>query len=262
MTTRTKGFIRPAAGLLAGVAMLAAAGCAQRADGSFVSIVDDAQVLTMSAEGLNETERRQLERVQRYAEMRVTGAAGGALTGALAGALLARDNPAAGVAIGVTAGAALGYLAGAYVANLNEQAEDRRDDLNTQLGAAKQAVAENKRAVADNRDIVSAQTRAIDDLNRRFRAGTVTKEQYAAQIEGLDTRMTIVDESLRAAENDVAAIERSAAAREKAGDTRGAQQLTAQKTALQSDVNRLQQEKLRLVEAVASIPPEVGGPSV
>lgn len=238
------------------------AGCAQRPDGSFVSIIDDADVMTMSDEGLNETERRQLDRLQRYAEMRVTGAAGGAVIGALAGALLFKDNRGAGAAGGAAAGAAIGYLAGAYVANLNSQAEDRRDDLNVQLAAARDAVAENKQAVRDNRTIVNAEVRRIDELNRGYRAGTVTRDQYAERIDTLDKKITIVDESLRAAENDVEALQKTADNRRAGGDTGGASKLESQKRALERDVARLQQERLRLVEAVASIPPEVGGPTV
>jgi hypothetical protein len=199
--TRRRGTGR----IFTALAMVAAfslqSGCATRPDGRTVTLIDDAQVLAMSDDGLNATEVRQLERAQRYAEMRVTGAAGGAVLGAFAGAFAFSDNAALGAAGGAAAGAALGYLAGAYVANLNEGAEDRRNDLNAQLAAARKAVDENEAAVRDNRSIVSAETRRIDDLNRKYRAGEITKDQYAEEIDALDKKLVIVDEALRAAES-------------------------------------------------------------
>lgn len=242
--------------LFAIVAVLAA--CATRPDGSVVTIADDVEALFISREGLNDTELRQLDRIQRYAKMRVTGAAGGAVGGALIG-LFVVDNAALGAAGGAVAGAAVGYLAGAYVANLNSAAEDRRDDLNVQLAAAKKAVSETQASVKDNRAIVAAETRKIRKLNQAYRAGKITKDQYASEIETLDRKVTIVNESLRAAEDDVKALERTAKRRTDNGDASGAAKLTAQKKSLEREVARLQRERLKLIEAVASIPSEVSG---
>ncbi len=247
-----------AAALLLASASLSA-GCATRPDGSTVTIVDDVSLMTMSNDGLNEAERRQLDRAKRYAEMRATGAGVGAVTGAIVGFL---TGDIEGAVIGGVGGGALGYLGGAYVANLNSVAEDRRDDLNAQLAAANKAVEENRAAVRDNRSIVSAETRRIDRLNNQYRAGQITAAQYADEIETLNKKVRIVEESLRAAEDDVSGVRATASARRERGDANGASQLEARADTLQSEVRRLEAERIKLVEAVATIPPAAGGPSV
>lgn len=222
---------------------------------------DDIRVVAMDIDGLNAAERRQLERVQRYSQMRLEGAAIGGLGGAVAGFLIVGKNRGAGAAAGVVVGAAAGYLAGAYVANLNEQAEDRRGDLNTQLAAANDAVSETKSAVRDTREIVSAERSRITRLNRGLRAGSITQAQYREEIGQLGKKMTIVDESLRAAETDAEAIGRTAETRRENGDS-GAGKLDAQRMNMEREVARLRTERDKLFTAVGSIPPEIGGPSV
>lgn len=239
--------------------LVLASGCAQRADGSFVTIADDTQVLTKNQEGLTPVEQRQLERVRRYASMRVQGAGVGAVLGAVTGALAFGGNRGAGAAGGAVAGAALGYLAGAYVANLNETAEDRRDDLNVQVDAARRAVDETERAVADNREIVSAERSRIERLNRDYRAGDITQEQYRDQIANLETKILIVNESLRAAENDVAAMDSTI--QQQQAQSVDPKPLAEQRARMEEEVRVLREERERLATAVASIPPEIGAPA-
>ncbi|MGG7567322.1 hypothetical protein ACQ5SO_14320 [Rhodovulum sp. DZ06] len=264
MLQRTvKGPGRRGVGLLCAAAIVAGlSGCATRPDGSVVTIVDDAQVMSMNAEGLTQVEARQLERAQRYAEMRMTAAAGGAVIGLAAGLLLGGDNAAVAGVGGALAGGAIGYLGGAYVANLNSAEEDKRDDIETQLAAARKANSETESALRDTRAIVTAETRKIAALNRQYKSGQITTTEYKNQIEYLDKKMVIVDETLRTAEADVAALEATMKARSDNGDTRGANRLARQRDALAADVRRLEREKIKLIEAVASIPDEIGGPSV
>jgi outer membrane lipoprotein SlyB len=235
-------------------------GCATRADGSTVTIVDDAQVLAMSDDGLSDVERRQLERVQRYAEMRIQGMVAGTAMGFLAGLTAGGDNRAIAVTSGVLVGAHLGYLAGAYVARLNETAEDRRDDLEVQLAAAKETVADTQRAVADNREIVRAERRRIERLNEEHRAGRITATQYRDQLGDLEKRMTIVDESLRVAEGDVKAIEKSVQWQRDRNVNPAA--LEKQRAALEREVATLRAERDSLLATVGTIPPDVGAPAV
>jgi hypothetical protein len=248
---------------LAALALLASAvvlpGCATRADGSTVSILDDAQVLAMDDEGLSDAERRQLERVKRYASMRTQGAIGGAIIGGIAGALLVRKNRGVGAAGGALAGGALGYLGGAYVARLNETAEDRRDDLEVQLAAAKETVADTQRAVADNREIVRAERKRIERLNQEYRAGKITADQYRDQIGQLETRIKIVDESLRIAENDAAAMQKHIDGQRARNVNPAA--LEKQRVAIEREVATLRAERDSLIEAAGTIPAGVGAPT-
>lgn len=234
------------------------AGCAVDQDGNTVTIIDDVAVLNRSAEGLDPVSARQLQRVQRYARMRAQGAAGGALAGLLTGLLIA-DNKAAGAGVGAVAGAQIGYLAGAYIANLNTVAEDRRGDLNAQLQAARASVAETRSAVRDNRKMVNAERNAIRRLNRRYAAGKVTQEQYRSQIAELETKQIILNDTIRIAQNDSTAIAHTIEAQKAAGaNTR---RLANEQARLQAEIRRLNQQRDRLVTAVASIPPEIGYPA-
>lgn len=239
---------------------LTVGGCATRSDGSMVTLIDDVRVMSMSDSGLTEDEARELERVQRYARMRSQGSVGGALVGTVTGMFVASDNPGVGAAVGAVGGAALGYLAGAYVANLNAQAEDRRETLNGQVAAAEQAVAETQRAVATSRKTASNERARVSRLNREYRAGEITQDQYREQISELDKRLIIVDESLRAAEDDVSAIERSVEQQNEQGVN--ASTLEAQKQRMEREVAALKQERDVLIEVIGSIPPEIGGPTV
>lgn len=245
--------------IIAALTLLSA--CATTPDGRTVTIFDDANILFMDDDGLTQVEARQLDRSKRYAQMRMEGAAGGALLGALAGAVIVDGNRGAGAAGGAAIGAQIGYMAGAYVARLNSEAEDRRDDLNAQLAAAKNAVRETQGVVRDNREIVAAERRKIDRLNKSYRAGQITNEQYSNEISALEKKITIVDESIRIAESDVAAIEYTAASRENAG-AGGAGALRSQKAQLEKQVRQLRQQRAALLQAVATIPPEAGRPSV
>jgi len=236
------------------------AGCATRPDGSTVTIVDDIQVMSMDASGLNEDQARELERVQRYARMRSQGAVGGAILGTVTGMLVASENRGAGAAVGAGAGGALGYLGGAYVANLNAQAEDRRNTLNAQLDAARQAVAETERAVATSRSTVATERSRVSRLNREYRAGRITQGQYREEIVDLEKKLVILDESLRAGEDDVRAMALSVEAQAEKGANTGG--LEAQKRRMEREVAALRRDRDALIEVIGSIPPEIGGPTV
>ena len=209
----------------------------------------------MDSEGLDPASSRQLDRAQRYAKMRMQGGGVGALTGALAGALIGSsvaDSQGAlvGGIGGAVAGAQLGYLAGAYYANLNAVAEDRRDDLNAQLAAARAAVQENQQAVADSRSIVKAETARIARLNQRRAAGEIQADDYHDELEGLNTRLTILDESLRTAENDRTLIEKTIESRG-GGDAGG---LAKQRNKLSAEIEQLRSLRGQLIDVALTVP--------
>ncbi len=258
ITSRNLAHRCAAAILLAGALLSSLPGCAQRADGSTVTIFDDIDVLSMNAEGLDPISARQLDRVQRYAQMRVEAAGIGGAAGALAGILIGNETAGAEGAVaggigGAFAGAQLGYLAGAYFANLNSVAEDRRNDLNVQLAAAKAAVRENQQAVDDARTIVDAEERRIARLNSRRAAGELQQDQYREELEGLNTRLAILDESLRAAENDQKLVEKTIKGR---GGEAQSGDLPRQRGQLASEVRQLEKLRAELIDVALSVPEE------
>lgn len=235
-------------------------GCATRSDGSTVTMFDDVSVMRMDTQGLDPASARQLERAQRYAQMRVeAGGIGGAVGGGLGGlaAGLATDDwgiALAGAVGGAIIGAQAGYMTGAYIANLNETAENRRDTLEAQLAAAERAVAENALAVADNRLIVAAERQRINDLTLARRTGRVTQQGYRDELTGLKERLTIVDESLRLAENDLTAVTETIQGRASAGQSYNG--LPAQRQKLMQDVEELTRLRAELISVALGVPAE------
>jgi len=248
-----------------GFALLAAAlvlgACATRPDGTTVTLVDDVRLLSMSVEGRDPTEAQELQRLQRYARMRRDGAAAGAITGALAGILAVSDNRAAGAAGGAVVGAALGYLAGAYVANRNALAEDRRGDLNAQLTAARDAAREHEQARDRWRGLVAQRRDQINRLNADFRAGRISRDQYRAEVDRLEETMRIMDQAVRAAEDDVRMLEHDITRHQASGGA-APRSLTAERDRLQQQVADLQSQYAQLVAVAGQVPDEVGKPEV
>lgn len=252
----------------AGVVVLGLAGCATGPDGQTTTIADDVSVLYMSTDGLSPVEVRSLERVQRFATMRVqgstVGAIGGVITGALAGFFACDDAALAcavgGAAAGGAAGGALGYLAGAYYAKLNAASEDRRNDLNFQLASARESVSETRAAVRDTKEIVSSERKKIRRLNRDYKAGKVTQEQYKGRIARLGDKVQIINEQLRSAQNDVNTMNGVIESAQKQG--RGTGKLAGQRRQMERQVSALRKERDALVTAVATIPDEVDPPDV
>ncbi|MEM6623131.1 MAG: hypothetical protein AAF674_12940 [Pseudomonadota bacterium] len=233
-----------------------ASGCAQRADGSTVTAIDDIQVMRMSSAGLTPAAARQLDRAQRYAEMRLTGAATGAIVGALAGALAIRGNRAAGAAGGAALGAALGYLGGAYVANLNSQAEDRRTSLNVQLAAANAAVREAEEAVIDARAIVSDQRAALRNTVSAYRAGTIAKAEAEARVGRAKEHLVLIDEAVRSVQDNISGI--SATIEDNQQNNRSSRGLNSRVQQLRAEEQQLLRQRQRMVAAFQGVPPELG----
>ena len=257
---RSKLYRRSVACMTAIALTMSVSSCAQRADGSTVSIVDDVQVLSMSSEGLSPAAARQLERTQRYAEMRVTAAAGGVVLGALAGALLGGSgNRGAGAAIGALAGGALGYLGGAYVANLNSQAEDQRNDLNVQLSAARAAVNEQELAVSDARTMVKTERKRLDRTVKDYRSGRIAKDQAAKNVEIAGRNLEIINEAINAAKDDITGVQKTIEARESAGEPVGA--LPGQLNKLRSQEAQLVRQRDSLLAAFQEVPADLDPPS-
>jgi hypothetical protein len=114
------------------------------------NIIKDVGTLSRSSDGLTPPQAKQLERLKRYAKMRVQGTAGGAVVGALTcGLLSGGKNVARNAAACGIAGGFAGYLVGAYYANINAVAEDKRDTLEAKLAAARAAVEETRQAGQD-----------------------------------------------------------------------------------------------------------------
>lgn len=221
---------------------------------------DDIQVMRMSSAGLTPPAARQLERAQRYAEMRLTGAAAGAVVGALAGALAISNNRGAGAAGGAAIGAAIGYLGGAYIANLNSQAEDRRTDLNVQLNAARAAVQEADEDVADARAMVRTQQAALQNTLRQYRAGQIAQGAAEDQVSKAKEHLVLVDEAIRRVQDNMQGISITMDENQKAG--RSSRGLNTQIQQLREREARLLQQRQRLVQAFQGVPPELGAPVV
>lgn len=257
--------------MVSGLLALQLAACATDESGQTRTLIDDARVLYISAEGLSPVEQKSLARVQRYANLRVqgatVGAVGGALAGAVAGFFAFDDGDGGGVwgalggaAAGGAVGGTIGYLAGAYYAKLNAASEDRRNDLNFQLAAARESVEESRRAVRDTREIVKSERRKIRRLNRDYKSGKISQDQFRGQISRLGDKVELVGEELRAAQNNVNTMDGVIKSAERQG--RGTRSLNQQRSQMVRQVRALKKERDELLAAVSTIPDEVDPPDV
>ena len=250
-------------GAMALAVAVAVSGCAKDAN-----IIDDIDTLTTSSSGLSATEARILDRQQRYAELRVRSAAiGGALGAVLAGAgcaLAVEDNKfataAACAAAGGAAGAAGAYLVGAYYARMEEVAEDRRDTLQAQLASARQAVADGNAQVREMRQMVKAERTKLTRLNREYRAGRITQQQFKDQIDRLDVKVDLAQKEVLSAESDVRLME--ATIKDNKLRKKSSRGLSTQFKAMKKIAAQKRRERDALLKAVATLPPEIDPPKV
>ncbi len=234
------------------------AACAPKVGGGTVTIVDDADILLTSSEGLTPDEKAELDRLKRYARFRAQGAGIGAGIGCATGYLAGGDWATIAAACG--AGALIGYLGGAYLAILNNESVERRETLSAQLAAAQVAVKEAEESVDDVRTIVRNERRRIADLNAAYQAGRINQEAYQAELGALDARVEIVRGSLALAQRDSAAIQASIDQRQREGQN--ASELIARKRELDAQVRQLQGQWNEMVQAVNSIPEDIDAPAV
>ena len=134
---------------------------------------------------LTPAQRQLRAETHRFNQTVAEGALAGALAGALIGAIAADDNPLAGAAIGAGAGAVVGAGAGFFVASQNESYASEEARLNAEIEAARQEVASYQRIVSASQQVVNQHRATIDSLNRQYRQGQITAEQYRRQTTGI-----------------------------------------------------------------------------
>ena len=247
--------------LLVSAIALQLSGCAKDHN-----LATDIGRLMTSSDGLTFPEQRALERSKRFAEIRVKSAViGGTLGAVMAGAacaLAVEDSNAATTAAcaagGAVAGAVGAYLIGAYYANLEEEAEGRRNDLNVQLAAAKRAVGESEAQVSNVREIVRAERSKIRELNAQYGAGRITQDQYKSQITKLELKANLVQEQLNLSKADVNTMD--AVIKDQKARGNNVSKLSAERKTMVAVVDKLTKERDSLLEAIASIPAEMEPP--
>jgi uncharacterized protein YhaN len=246
--------------------LLLGAGCASTEDGTSVNAFDDIRLMSMSSDGLSDSEAKLLEQAQRNASTRIEGAAIGGIGGCVVGFFGGRaftDNSAvvAGTtAGGCAAGALAGYAAGAYVAEVNQQAASEQADLQERIDAAKADAARYRDAANAAQRTVADLKSKVSDLNRKYAAHQITAAEYASELDSVDSsalalRVLIVESmgNIEVMEQDIAALD------EKGRDTSGLKQRLA---ALRQENQRLVAQYEDLAQVVDLVPAEVEAPAV
>ncbi len=207
------------------------------------ALVEDSGGLTPAEQQLRaKTEEK------RKVESTMAGAAGGAVLGALTGYLIGGWQGAAiGAATGVAAGAVAGYSYGSYMnakARTYSNAEARAAAVSK---SADETLAYYDQVNASAQTILTEQQAKIEKLNADYRAGSVTKEQYRAQLASANTNQVDLQEQIVGADKQIG---------EMRSDTQSGN-LTDKINQLQTKRDSLKQTYDQLVALYGTVPTEV-----
>lgn len=243
--------------LVAGIALIALAGCAANPDGSRSDIFSDVGTLAGGSEGLSPAQRELRERERDYAGSRVA-AAGGALLGGLICA--AAGGNAAEIAACAAGGGALAYVGSTYLTRDNQQFVASRDSLEADIAEARAEGDKAESNLALARDVLAYQRAEIDRLNQGYRAGSVSAAAYEAKLAGIAGDIASVRTMREQSEERVAALRQTAGSYKNAGLNARELDREAQAQARQAQAMRqVEDDMLRLLERT---PPGVQVPAV
>ncbi len=232
------------------------AGCAT--DGN--NIVTDAGSITRSTENLSADQRKLVELEKKGAEIRLI--AGG--IGLAAGYFLSRlacDKKEEGLkktlcVAGITGGTALAaYNGGAYLAAKREDAEQNRDNLESSLAAANEAVAYYEERVTVAQKVTSQHRKRISELNRSYRSQSILKEAYVAEYDEMRRDRSAIKSFVDQSQGDVDFMQREIDARVQGGVS--AASLIERRNRLISRNAELTEQLNELDAALSSAPDEV-----
>ncbi len=219
------------------------------------NIVKDIRIMTRSSEGLTPAQAQQLERLKRYANMRVQATAGGALLGGLTCGLLSGKNKVRNAAACALAGGFAGYYIGAYYANINSVAENKRKDLDTRLAASQAAVKETQEAAAVTYRANKETRDRIKRINAQYSARSITLAQYKKEAEATQVQVDNSAATLELAEGDLKNIEQAIKdAKKERQDTKD---LKKQRDAMEREVEALRKAHDQMVAAQSTIPADI-----
>lgn len=207
---------------------------------------------TTSKAPLTPQEQQMRQQGEAFNKTVVEGAVIGALAGALTGALINRD--AKGALIGAMAGGALGGGTGYYLAQKQKQyasSEQRMDAMIADVRADNQKVAG---FIRSSKEVIAADKRKIDQLNRQIAAGKVSKENAKRELAGVEQNERYLQKTIGNLKKKQGEWKEIANQTKGQGNTRQTKELNGEINKLEKQVSSLEKELDSLVQRRKVLP--------